>query len=302
MDYWYNEEHGITFYEYEDSDNPINVNKMIGHSWENFSLIPTSRPFVAPPTQKTQTVDIPGGNGIIDFTNSLHKWPVYNNRTGSWTFYAVDYSEYDMLQDNNSNYILDSNNEPIIGFVPSEDWSEYYTRILNALNGKKVAIVFDDDPDYFYYGRVSVSEWVSSNNGTYSGITISYDLFPYKLSKNYTYVNIYPDHNTMEKINIIGGSMPVVLDIYTEAGEPGGDTYSTVDLDFYNPELGINYTEVSFYPNLRYYQKAENISHNSKLASFIVTNLSGKNVCSVNWNTIESGTNYIYARYRIGEL
>ena len=56
------------------------------NTWDDWHLIPTTRPLFNPPTVKTNIIDIPGGDGVLDLTTALAGRPTYNNRTGSWTF------------------------------------------------------------------------------------------------------------------------------------------------------------------------------------------------------------------------
>lgn len=80
------------------------------NTWEDWHLIPSSRPVVNPPTPKTTYIDIPGGDGIIDLSTALTGYPVYNNREGSWNFIVAN------------------------GY---ENWCDLYGNILEYLQGKK---------------------------------------------------------------------------------------------------------------------------------------------------------------------
>ena len=121
------------------------------NTWEDWHLIPMSRPVINPPTKKTIFVDIPGANGHLDLSEVVSGGPVYNNRTGSIEF---------MVQN---------------GFKP---WSEMFSTVMNALHGRYMTVVLDDDPEWSYRGLISVSKWNTGDH--YSTITIDYDLEPYK--------------------------------------------------------------------------------------------------------------------------
>lgn len=60
----------------------------------------------------------------------------------------------------------------------TEPWQERYTSIMSYLQGKRLKAVLDDDPEYYYVGRFYLSEW--SSEETYSKVTISYNVEPYK--------------------------------------------------------------------------------------------------------------------------
>lgn len=121
------------------------------NTWDDWHLIPSSRPLFNPPTVKTNTVDIPGGDGVLDLSTALAGRPTYNNRTGSWTFYVEN------------------------GF---KDWSVLYSEIMVYLHGQTFKAFLEDDPGYYYEGRFSVNAWKSDKD--YSQITIDYDVGPYK--------------------------------------------------------------------------------------------------------------------------
>lgn len=123
------------------------------NTWDDWRLVPVTRPVFNPPPQKKVTVDIPGSDGILDLSEVVSGRPVYGMRTGSVEFMV-------------------SNN-----FKP---WNELYSEILNYLHGQKLKAVLEDDPDYFYEGRFAVNEWRSDKN--YSVIVIDYELYPYKKS------------------------------------------------------------------------------------------------------------------------
>lgn len=121
------------------------------NTWDDWHLIPTTRPLFNPPTVKTNIIDIPGGDGVLDLTTALAGRPTYNNRTGSWTFIVQN------------------------GF---KNWSELYSEIMVYLHGQKFRAILEDDPAYFYEGRFSVNQWKSDKD--WSQIVIDYNVGPYK--------------------------------------------------------------------------------------------------------------------------
>lgn len=122
------------------------------NTFDDWHLIPTSRPVIAPPALRSQTVDIPGGFGSLDLSEALAGYPLYDNRTGSIEFAVV-----------NDKW---------------SDWSLGYQTILNYLHGQRMKMILEDDPSYYYIGRFTVNSWSTGDN--YSTITIDYDLYPYK--------------------------------------------------------------------------------------------------------------------------
>lgn len=131
------------------------------NTWDDWNLVPSTRPLFDPPSVKTQYVDIPGKDSKTDLTEAVRGYPLYNNRTGSHEFLVV-----------NDFY------EPVEN---SDEWYVRYSKIMNYLHGKKMKVNLEDDPEYYYEGRFSVNAWKSDKY--MSTITINYDVGPYKWSK-----------------------------------------------------------------------------------------------------------------------
>jgi len=126
------------------------------HTWKAWHLIPSSRPVINPPPVKSNFIEIPGGNGSIDASTILTKYPVYADRTGSIEFYVIrDYDEYEY-----------------------KTWQGVYQEIMNYLHGGLFKVILEDDPAYFYRGRLSVNQWKSEKD--WSKIVLDYHFEPYK--------------------------------------------------------------------------------------------------------------------------
>lgn len=136
--------HSITFYKNDDFSSGINT-------YDDWFLIPASRPVFNPPSVKTKYIDIPGADGVIDLTETLRKCPVYNNREGSIEF------------------IVENGHRA---------WWEAYSTIMDYIHGQYVKAVLEDDPEHYYEGRFFVNEWKSDKD--WSRITLDYNLKPYK--------------------------------------------------------------------------------------------------------------------------
>lgn len=121
------------------------------NTWDDWHLIPKSRPVFNPPPVKTHFVEIPGGDGSIDLSTALAGRPLFGNRVGSFEFYVEN------------------------GF---KDWSALYSEIMVYLHGQKMRAVLEDDPAYFYEGRFTVNAWKSEQQR--STIVIDYNVNPYK--------------------------------------------------------------------------------------------------------------------------
>lgn len=125
------------------------------NTWDDWHLIPASRPRFEPPPVKSSFIDIPGGDGSLDLSTALTGQIHYNNRTGKLSFIvANDY----------------------------KDWTALYTEIMMYLHGRKMRAVLEDDPGFYYEGRFAVNTWES--NAQYSTIVINYNVSPYKRDLN----------------------------------------------------------------------------------------------------------------------
>lgn len=175
--------HSISFY---DGTSRFNT-------YSTWGLVAETRPHVVPPEPKTKYLDLPAGNGRIDLTESLTGFPVFNDREGEWVFYVLnDYMVYD---DSGAGVTITDTPDPAGGTIRTiatdasrhgsgtpgvyYSWAERLSDIMNSIQGKKIKAVLDDDPYYYYLGRFYVSDWDSSGE-TYSTITISYEVEPFK--------------------------------------------------------------------------------------------------------------------------
>lgn len=120
---------------------------------KDWGIVPIGRPIIAPPQQKINQIDIPGANGVLDLSNSLTKYPVFNNRTGSLKF-------------------------AVYGDV--RDTPTAYTKMMRFLQGTNVKMLLEDNLEFFYEGRVFVDSVDAKYDGTWSEIDLGYDLAPYR--------------------------------------------------------------------------------------------------------------------------
>lgn len=129
------------------------------NTWDDWHLIPTSRPLFNPPPVKTNYINIPGGDGVLDLSTALSGRPVYGNRTGSWEFRVI-------------------RPEEVYSITEYKRWTVIYSEIMAYLHGQQLEAILEDDPAYYYTGRFSVNEWKS--NAHFSTIVIDYNVDPYK--------------------------------------------------------------------------------------------------------------------------
>ena len=135
--------HAITF-----------TDPVTGISWntrDDWGLALTTQPTFQTPPTKTKYLDLPGGNGVIDLTTAITGYPVYGDRTGSFTFVAP---------------------------VKQAQWQPLLSEIAEALHGQAVRIILDDDPGWYYEGRVSLN--IDACERQYATVVINYDVGPFK--------------------------------------------------------------------------------------------------------------------------
>lgn len=171
--------YSITFWDGQSFDSRGNV---VGiNTWKDWGLIPSSRPTIVTAQPTINMVKVPGRTDMIDLTEYLRGRPLYGNRTGSLDFYVTNgydtiIPDYKSLQHNNSLYPKNA----------QQTWMQIRQSITNALHGKKIKMVLEDDPKYYYEGRFQFNSWKS--DAAHSRVVIDYQLGPYKYS-------IYPIGN-----------------------------------------------------------------------------------------------------------
>ena len=121
------------------------------NTWDTWHLVPSSRPTPSIHEVRTNFVEVPGMNGSLDLTEALAGTIFYNDRELETDFILVD---------------------------QSMNWIDVYTDVVDKLHGKRMKIKLVDDPDWYYMGRVTVSEFAS--NSDYSSISISCTMEPFK--------------------------------------------------------------------------------------------------------------------------
>lgn len=153
------------------------------HSFTEWGLI-LSEKDIKSPKAKTKEVDIAGGDGVLDYTEYFGGVK-YENRQQTFRFSKAN-------------------------IVPA-DFLTLFSTVQNALHGKKMKIILDDDPDHYYIGRVSVNEWKASKR--LGEITIDVDAEPYKYSVTETVVTQAVSGTT--PMILTNSKMPVVPTITT---------------------------------------------------------------------------------------
>ena len=129
------------------------------HSYRDLKLILIEKEIGAP-LVKTKLIEIEGADGSIDLTDFFGE-PKYGDVTHKFTFNTI---------------------------VPWNDFLSQYSTVKNALHGKKLRIILDDDPSYYYVGRCYVSSFTNEKNiGT---ISVECVCEPYKYKAERTVITM----------------------------------------------------------------------------------------------------------------
>lgn len=129
------------------------------HSFYEWGLILGSKE-IGSPRPKVNQIEIEGGDGVLDLTEFSGEVK-YENRSLSFKF-------------SKTNIVPD-------GFLA------LYSLVQDLIHGKKMQVILDDDPNHFYYGRVTINEWKSNKN--IGEIVIDVDAEPYKYKLTETVVS-----------------------------------------------------------------------------------------------------------------
>jgi phage-related protein len=216
------------------------------NSYADWHLVPDGRPVVVMPELKTVTVDVPGSYGILDLSESLTGYPIYSNRSGSIKFHVLN------------------------DIAP---WQKTYEEIARYLHGKIRTMILEDDPNYYYNGRFTVT-WTSNNDGSGSDVEIGYDLEPYKY---YVQTSVEEDPDTYSNIQVSGQQKIIYFGRESLVNENpiipefvvSNVSGSGLNLNLINAELGINKTfNITSNGNRKYY-------------NLILSNISGSNTCNL---------------------
>lgn len=171
------------------------------HSYDDFSLI-LSQKTISAPSPKVESIEIPGGDGVLDLTDFFGEVK-YNNRELTFEFSCI---------------------------VPQEQFMDLFSRIQNAIHGRKMQIVLDDDPEWYYIGRVTVPEWKTEKS--IGKLTIECDCEPYKVKIAETVISKAVDGETTV---ILPNSKKTVVPTITITGEVS----LTFGTNFYTLSEGV---------------------------------------------------------------
>lgn len=124
------------------------------HSYTDLNLVLSDRK-IAHATPKLNLLDLPGGDGSVDLTEAQGEVK-FNDREHEFVFTVF----------------------------PSDDWEKKKTEVSNLVSGRKMKIVDDNDPGYYWVGRCFINEYRSDKN--IHKISVGAIVAPYKYKNEAT--------------------------------------------------------------------------------------------------------------------
>ncbi len=128
------------------------------HTYDDLQLILTTKEIGAPAV-KSKKINIEGADGSLDLTEFFGDVK-FENVEHHFTFSTI---------------------------VPKQNFLSQFSTVKNALHGKRLHIVLDDEPGYYYAGRLFVSSFTSTKG--IGQITIDADCDPWKYKATKTTVS-----------------------------------------------------------------------------------------------------------------
>ena len=207
-------------------------------SYDDWGLILTKYPNIEPPEPRTYTVEVPGGNGSMDLTEAFGG-VTYEDRALEFRFKAVK---------------------------KRDEIPPLLQEIQAALHGKRMQIVLDSDPDYYYDARVTVDgyEMSGNNDATALYVDVSAVAYPFKIGADVektVMLEFTPQYVPIVGVNSSENkSRPVLLF--------GTKDIPTHDFSIYS-SLKISATALSGFASVTVY--AGDVNHTFEDASYPIT-------------------------------
>lgn len=180
------------------------------HSFDAWGLLLTSKE-IGSPEIKEKKVDVEGADGQLDYTEYFGGVK-FGNRT-----LKFDFSK---------------------GSVSPIAFLSLVSQIQAGIHGRRLVVALDDDPDWYYQGRIRVSDFTHEKG--IAKVSIEVDADPYKLKKAATVVTKEVAENG--RITLHNSRKPVVPTITTDAAMTityAGTSYAVQAGTFRLPELQL---------------------------------------------------------------
>ncbi len=179
------------------------------HSFRDLNLLLTSKE-IGSPAVKVRKIEIEGADSALDLTDFFGE-PKYEDVTHKFSFATI---------------------------VPQAEFLTWFSTVKNALHGKKLRIILDDDPSFYYLGRISVSSFTNEKNIGMISVEADCEPYKYKLAKTVVSKAV----NGTQTVILTNGRKRVVPEITATSSMNisfGGHTWATAAGNFTLPELEL---------------------------------------------------------------
>lgn len=130
----------------------ISEKSAIRHTYEDWGLIQTDPAIVSAPKVQTNYISVKGMDGVLDYTTAL---------------------------DGNVHYEARDFKVTLLKISDGSDLKSLFTSMMNFMHGRRMKVICDDDPNYYWEGRFEVGD-PSWNDKGYWKIDIKGIVDPYK--------------------------------------------------------------------------------------------------------------------------
>lgn len=197
------------------------------HTLRDLGLVIANNDIVSSPAPKTNIIDIPGSSFRLDLTETLTGRVEYESRTLTFKFGIQK---------------------------PKEKWPGICKSVMLLFHGKKVKVILDAEPEYYYEGRARCTDFDRAGSiGTFT-MTVDADAYKYETVDSLgnwewdpfsfetgiirDYTGIAVDGST--SIQIIGSDIPMVPTFIVSDYSNEKDAYIRYNSKRYNLVSGRN--------------------------------------------------------------
>lgn len=204
------------------------------NTWEDWHLIPASKPAIPYPEVDLNFVSVEGMSGTIDSSEMITGDVDPNTSSSSVTddvarsigdLELYDYGLGRITYRPAVRHITYSNRSGDLDFYVTqdkEDWISIRKKIAQYLNGKRIKMILEDEPGYYYEGRFTFETW--KTDPKFSHVNIKYQLDPFRYPINYgTSQNPNYSNPYWDPFNFETDYFDVSATYYDEQGNPHND-------------------------------------------------------------------------------
>ena len=150
------------------------------HSFNDLHLLLISKE-IGSPEVKVDKIDVPGADSALDLTD-FFGGPKYEDVKHKFTFSTI---------------------------YPQSEFLSLFSAVKSAIHGKKMRVILDGDPLFYYVGRCHVSAFTNDKN--IGNVTVECECDPYKYKLEKTVVS--KAINGAETISLTNGRKKAVPEV-----------------------------------------------------------------------------------------